>query len=165
MFNVFLTTPKFLNCTRSNCTYFIFTCYFLPVVHKLQTGLVKEMTTMFFHQTYVTQWQSLFTFISSFAIVFLFILTSTDNWLLFSMMFLHCFCLLAESNETINHYHSSELATAAMCHLIICNKDKKLVTRSLFQELRKAIDYVDRITSRIVFLGSQRTRLSFLLLL
>jgi len=134
VFNVFLTTPKFLNCTRSNCTYFIFTCYFLPVVHKLQTGLVKEMTTMFFHQTYVTQWQSLFTFISSFAIVFLFILTSTDNWLLFSMMFLHCFCLLAESYETINQ---SIIASPLSLHSLQIHINKKpLVCRqSLFESV------------------------------
>jgi len=43
----------------------------------------------------------LFTLISSFAIVLSFIRISTDNWYSLHDGFLHCFCLLVESYETI----------------------------------------------------------------
>jgi len=49
------------------------------------------MTTTVFHQTYVTEWHSLFTLISYSASVFSFILISTDDWLLFCMIALCVF--------------------------------------------------------------------------
>jgi len=44
------------------------------------------MNSMAFHQSHVTQWQSLFTLINYLAIVFSFILISTDNRFLPCMM-------------------------------------------------------------------------------
>jgi len=38
------------------------------------------MATMVFHQSYVTQWHSLFKLISYIAIAWTFILIFTDNW-------------------------------------------------------------------------------------
>jgi len=49
----------------------------------------------------MTQREFLFTLISYFAIVSSFIQISTDSSLLFCMIFLYCFCLVADSHETI----------------------------------------------------------------
>jgi len=54
--------------------------------------LVDWMTAMVFHQSYVTQRQSLFALINSFSIVFSFILISADNWLLLCIM---TFCIVS----------------------------------------------------------------------
>jgi len=50
------------------------------------------MTAMVFHEAYVTQWQSLFTLISSLAIAFSFILIFTENWLLLCTI---AFCIVS----------------------------------------------------------------------
>jgi len=60
---------------------------------------------MVLHQSYMTQSHSLFTLISYYAIVFSFALCSLTVGLLSVRWLFYCFCLLAESYETINHYH------------------------------------------------------------
>jgi len=61
------------------------------------------MTAMVLHQSYMTQRHSLFTLISCYAIVFSFTPMFTDIGLyLLRDGSLYCFCLLAESYETIN---------------------------------------------------------------
>jgi len=63
------------------------------------------MASMVFHQSYVTQWQSLFTFISSLAMVFSFILIFTDNWLYFFAWWLFALflliCWIIRNNKSI----------------------------------------------------------------
>jgi len=65
------------------------------------------MTATVFPQSYMTQRPSLFTLISYCAIVFSFALIFANGLQLVYCMrwLLWCFCLLAESYETINHYH------------------------------------------------------------
>jgi len=46
---------------------------------------------MVLHQSYVTQWHSVFTLIKYFAIVFSFIAMFTENWFTFHMMALVLF--------------------------------------------------------------------------
>jgi len=59
------------------------------------------MTATVFHQSYMTQPPSLFTPISYYAVVFSFALIFA-KWLVYCMRWLlWCFCLLAESCETI----------------------------------------------------------------
>jgi len=57
------------------------------------------MTATVFRQSCMTQHPFLFAPISYYAIVFSFALIFANGW------FTVCDCLLAESHETINHYH------------------------------------------------------------
>jgi len=63
------------------------------------------MTATVFRQSYMTQRPSLFTLISYRVIVFSFALIFANGWFTACDGLLWCFCLLAESYETINHYH------------------------------------------------------------
>jgi len=56
--------------------------------------------------TYVTQRPSWFTLISYCALVFSFALMFAHSWFTQCDGFLWCFCLLAESYETTNHYQT-----------------------------------------------------------
>jgi len=61
------------------------------------------MTTTVFRQSYMTQRPSLFTLINYSAIVSTW--SNVRYWWVYCMRWiLWCFCLLAESYETINHY-------------------------------------------------------------
>jgi len=63
------------------------------------------MTATVFRQSYMTQRPSLFTLINYCAIVFSFALIFANGWLTACYGFYEwCFCLLAESHETINHW-------------------------------------------------------------
>ena len=45
-------------CLFSNCAYIIFICCFPPRANKFLVSLVDKMTSMVFHESYVTEWQS-----------------------------------------------------------------------------------------------------------
>jgi len=62
------------------------------------------MTAMDPHQSYMAQHPFLFILISYYAIAFSFAQMFTNGWFAWCHGFFWCFCLLAESYETINHY-------------------------------------------------------------
>jgi len=75
-----------------------------PSKMHLQEGLIKGDVAVIKADVVNVQCHSLFTLISYYAIVFSFAQIFTDSW--FTLLrdgFLYCFCLLAESYETVNH--------------------------------------------------------------
>jgi len=53
-------------------------------------------------------------------------------------------CILSPQQYDFRTNHSTELAIAAIYDDTICNKDNKLITCTLFLDLNKAFDCVDR---------------------
>ena len=62
--------------------------------------------------------------------------------------------------------HSIELAIAAIYDDMICNKDNKLITCTLFLDQSKAFDYVDHkiLLENLFYYGVKGTPLKYLLL-
>jgi len=52
-------------------------------------------------------------------------------------------CILSPQQYGFRTNHSTELAIAAIWDDMICNKDSKLITCTLFLDLSKAFDFVD----------------------
>ena len=52
-------------------------------------------------------------------------------------------CILSPQQHGFRANHSTELAIAAIYDDIICNKDNKLITCTLFLDVSKAFDCVD----------------------
>jgi len=84
-----------------NCAYCVFNCCFLTLVNKIQTGLVDQMTVMvlnnsMWHSDNLSLHWSVFLPVCFHLLWFPLAVGYFFGW-----YFLHCFCLLAESYETI----------------------------------------------------------------
>ena len=109
-FGLPLPTRKFVRYFKISSTFlwtclavclFSFSCYFLTLVKMFQKVLFDQMASIVIHQSYVPQWESLPTLVSSFAIVFI---HYNFHWKLVTFLHdgsLRCICLLTESYETI----------------------------------------------------------------
>jgi len=68
-------------------------------------GLVDQMTTAVFRQSYITQ-APVFVYTNQLLCHCVFVCSNFCWWLVYCMRWLSwCFYLLAESYETMNHYH------------------------------------------------------------
>jgi len=128
----------------SKCTYF-FNSYFLMLVKMFQTGFWVTRTCMVFHQFFVTQWQSLFTLVSSSATVLSFILISTENWLLLAWWLFALYLIIIGwviwNNKSLS------------CRFVQANENKKQSLVPLQHDLASLSQHFEKV-NRVLVINS-----------